>query len=119
MYVFEVWVVLPLALAALPQTVFVLLYSLPQFGAPRWWRDDVGRALAFKSLTFALVLDTLAIRIIHSTVTADELAVRFAPPSRWVDWLGSALYWLALFAICYQLWVLVKRRVRERQAALV
>lgn len=111
---FEVWVLLPLVLAAPPQVVFVLLYGLPWLGAGQWWRDDVGRALFFKSATFALVLSTLAVRITHNVATSPYVQISWGAPDRWVDWLGAVLYWLAFFAICYQLKVLVRRRVRER-----
>lgn len=115
-YVFEVWVVLPLLLATLPQLTFVVLYGSPLFGAGEWWREDVGRALFFKSATFAAVLVAIAVRIIHRLATSD-VTVDWSAPSEWQDWLGSALYWLALAAICYQLWVLAKRRLRERRAS--
>ena len=112
-YVFEVWVLAPLLIAAVPQSAFVLLYGVPLLGAGRWWRDEVGRALFFKSATFAAVMITLSVRTTHRLVTSD-VDFDWSTPKEWQDWFGAVLYWLVLFAICYQLWILVKSRLRER-----
>lgn len=113
MYVFQIWVTLPFILAALPQTAFVVLYGLPALGAGEWWREPVGRALFFKSVTLAALLDTLAIRLTYHVVTADDVQWWFAPPTRAIDRFGAILYWLIFAAVVYQLVVLVRQRVRS------
>lgn len=110
MFVFDVWLLLPLMLSAFPQTAFVLLYGMPVFGAGEWWRDYVGRALFFKALTLGLLLDVLAVRLLYLMATAADVQVRVSPPAAAIDLLFSVLYWGIFAAICYQLWALIRER---------
>lgn len=115
MFVFEIWVTLPLVLSAVPQSAFVLLYGLPCLGAGEWWRDPVGRALFFKSLTLAALLDTVAARIIYQAVEAEDVVVVTAFPTAGIDRFGALLYWGIFAAIVYQLVVLIRQRLHDRQ----
>lgn len=110
MFVFDVWLLLPLMLAALPQSAFVLLYSVPAFGAGEWWRVYVGRALFFKALTLGLLLDVLAVRLLYLMWQADALTVNVEPPAAAIDLVFAVLYWGIFAAICYQLWALIRER---------
>lgn len=110
---FEVWVTLPFILAALPQTAFVAIYGLPLLGAGEWWREPVGRALFFKSLTLAALLDTLAIRLTYHIVNDSHVVWRFDLPTHAIDRFGAILYWLIFAAVVYQLVVLVRQRIQS------
>lgn len=112
MFVFDVWLTLPLLLSALPQTAFVLIFSLRVFGAGEWWRDRVGRALFFKSLTLAAVLDVLLARVLYLMAQAGDVSLKTAPPTAAIEWVFSALYWLIFAGIVYQLGALVSERAR-------
>ena len=109
-FVFDVWLLLPLMLSALPQTAFVLLYGIPWLGAGEWWRDFVGRALFFKSLTLALLLDVLTARLLYLMTQAASVDVKWVPPEGSFDRLFVVLYWAIFASICYQLWALVRQR---------
>lgn len=113
-FIFDVWLLLPLMLSAVPQTAFVLLYSVPVLGAGEWWRDYVGRALFFKALTLGLLLDVLAVRLLYLMGQAADLSVNVSPPEGGFDRLFSVLYWGIFAAICYQLWALVRERSSRR-----
>jgi len=110
MFVFDLWLTLPLVLCALPQTAFVLLYGVPRLGAGEWWGDYVGRALFFKSATLAVLLDVLAARLAYLAVDAQDVTVKAMPPAAAIDGVFSVLYWLIFASICYQLAALVHER---------
>ena len=114
MFVFDVWLTLPLLLSALPQTAFVLIFACPWFGAGEWWRDRVGRALFFKSLTLAAVFDVLLARIAYLMAQAGNVTVKTSPPAAAIEWVFAALYWLIFAGVVYQLAALVRERVAGR-----
>lgn len=74
------------------QTLFVILYGI----AP-WWRDFVGRALFFKSLTLMVLLDTVVLSIICNIP----------------DGVIVGLYWLVVAGILYQLGALIRQRLHH------
>lgn len=104
------WPIAPLLLAAIPQTVFVAAYTLPVLGAGHWWADSVGRALAIKSASLAVVLDILALRVLDRGWPSWS----FAPPTGWLAIAQTVGYWLVLLGVCYQAAVLLRQRLGGR-----
>ena len=104
------WTLAPLLAAAVPQTVFVLLYALPPLGAGEWWADRVGRALCVKSTALALVLDLLAARVLCHGWPGWS----FEAPVDALAAAETAGYWLVLVGVVYQLVVLLRQRLEER-----
>ena len=94
------WSTLPLLLASVPQTVFVLLYSVRPFGAGDWWRDRVGRALFIKAAALAIVLDLFTAWVLFRG-----------------DWIRVPLivgYWLVCAGVFYQCAALIRSRRHDR-----
>lgn len=108
------WRDLPVAFAAIPQTLFLLLYSLPMFGAGPWWRDFTGRALFLKALTLALLLDTATLGYVAGLLAGAELVYGW-PADNAIDAAIVVLYWLVAAAITYQFAALVRSRIHARR----
>lgn len=114
MLVFQVWLTLPFLLAALPQTVFVIVFATPRFGAGQWWRDPVGKALFLKSLTLAAVFDVLAARVIYVITQSDNVVIVTSFPEAGIERTFGFLYWAVFAAVVYQLAVLIRQRRAAR-----
>lgn len=94
------WWSLPLLLAALPQTLFVLQYGIPQLGAGQWWRDPIGRALFIKAAALAIVLDLFVLWVVF--------------PESWISTAMLVGYWLVFLGVLYQFVALNRSRRHER-----
>lgn len=102
------WRDLPVMIAAPVQTLFVVLYTLPVFGAGQWWRDFVGRALAFKSMALMLLVDAATLGYISVWAHGGDLS--WSRDARGIDLAVEILYWVVAAAICYQLGALISER---------
>ena len=108
----DVWRNLPIVASAIPQTLFALIYSLPMLGAGEWWRTFVGRALFFKSLTLAALVDFVTLAIVTRAVrgaTWNWSVTEYTIEDRVV----ITGYWAVLATIIYQLWALIQERRRS------
>ena len=120
----ETWRVLPITLSVPFQLAFVMLYSMPRFGAGEWWRDFTGRALFYKSaaLLVLLVLSTISITLlvlsggatlvwdISSDSTYRQLPNPYGIVLAVIDLIAAVFYWVLLFTIMYQLGALFHER---------
>lgn len=127
----ELWRVLPFVLGVLPQIAFVLLYSVPRFGAGQWWTDFTGRALFYKSTALAVLLSlsTVSLSLLllsgvgHLTWSFSYTSTyRALLPGRWgdiiqvVDFTAAIFYWVLFGTIVYQLAALLHvRRAARRE----
>jgi len=104
----HLWRDLPVALAAIPQTMFVLLYALPALGAGQWWRDYIGRALFLKALTLGLLIDVATLGMVGRLLR--HRPVVWGWPSESIGAATTVGYWLVAAAIIYQLVALIRER---------
>ena len=84
------WRHLAIITAAIPQTMFVITWGLLP-----WWKDFVGRALFFKSASFAILLDAAAAYIFLEGKYEDATIV--------------GLYWLVALSCWWQFGALLKQ----------
>lgn len=120
----EWWRVAPFVLSVPPQLAFVLMYSLPVFGAGEWWSDFTGRALFFKS-TAILTLITLSTASLGLLLWAGAARVHwdfsfdsaygtlpdpYGPILAVLDFVTAVFYWVLLATIIYQLSALIHER---------
>lgn len=113
MYPLDFWTALPIFLAAPAQIAFMLIYSLPAFGAGEWWKSFIGRALFIKSGTITfLILVSVSSYIIHYyhhfyTGVNYAFVPTYGLKSNALITVG---YWLVCLAIYYQIAALLRQR---------
>lgn len=104
----DFWRELPLFISFPAQVAFLLIYALPALGAGMWWKDFVGRALFFKSLSLAFVLAISAFRNVVEIVNHPHISFAWDQPfSELIITIG---FWLVALAIIYQLVAIIKLR---------
>lgn len=92
----DFWRTAGLALAAVGQTAFVLLYlTFP------WWRQFLGRALFFKAAALALLTDVAIAGRIYDWPREEETFI--------------VLYWVLALGIWAQFFAFLVIRLRHRQ----
>lgn len=95
----DFWRTAGIAMAAIGQTAFVLLYlTFP------WWEKFLGRALFFKAVTFALLVD---IAVLGRVLDWDFEDVTFV-----------VLYWITALGIWAQFVAFLRVRLQHRQDAV-
>lgn len=109
----HMWRDLPVILAAPAQTLFVLLYCLPPLGAGRWWRDFVGRALAFKSTALMLLIDAAVLTYLDAYLDGHQIS--WASDVHGIGLTVVICYWLVAAAIYYQLGALIRQRLHSHR----
>lgn len=113
---FEFWRYAPVILCAPAQTAFVLIYSIRGFGAGKWWRDYIGRALFIKSVTLDLLIVSATIAYAYNWANGVYTSITFDTDRYWKDWESLVIigYWLVLFGVYYQLYALIRQRLSSR-----
>lgn len=95
----EFWRTAGIIFTAVGQTAFVILYLLWP-----WWKNFLGRALFFKAVAFALLVDVAVV-------------------GRVVDWKYEEqtfvfLYWVLGIGVWFQFFAFLRVRVQHREAAV-
>lgn len=107
---FEFWAALPVMLAAPVQTLFLIIYAIPRFGAGQWWRSYVGRSIFLKSLSLAFLLNATLYYQIEFWIKGIFTGVDYHVDGS-LEWVAVLGYWLLLYAVCYQAYALVRNRL--------
>jgi len=106
MHVIEFWRQAPILLAAPAQLAFVLIVTIPRFGAGQWWRRYVTRAVVELSGTLLLLILAASVGYVINDASGPQVV-----DWRWPDdGLVVACYWLVSAAIWSQLAALVRQR---------
>lgn len=92
----EFWRTLGIIVAATGQTAFVLLYTTYP-----WWQRFLGRALFFKAMAFALLVDIAVAGRIWDWKYEDATFV--------------ILYWLLAFGIWVQFFAFLRVKLEHRE----
>lgn len=95
----DFWRTAGIIFTAVGQTAFVLSYLLWP-----WWKNFLGRALFFKAIAFAVLVDVAVI-------------------GRMIDWRYEdatfvALYWVLGFGVWFQFFSFLRVRLQHRQGAV-
>ena len=116
---FDLWLYIGLAITLPSQILFILLYSIPKFGAGPWWKDIVGRALFYRSIASIFFIPAV-LGLMAGNYVEGEYATLILNPfhsefSVWrvLSYMGVLLFIIASHSETYSL---VRTRLNSRKS---
>jgi hypothetical protein len=118
MFLFEFWRSSAIIVAIPSTVIFLLIYVIPHLGAGQWYRDYVGRALAFSAGSLALITTLFGalflIHYLHGDYTGIDWNLASDAASSIGIFINISL-WSYAFATYVQLYALIKNRFLEKK----